>query len=103
MKLLNNLIYCRRKLIRFQLPSFEQKKVSMEKQLKLKEIQALIHEPSSIFEVLTSFFSHSSSELKEVAVEVYIRRAYRAYDIKNFKVKSLPRQLIAEWTYTSQS
>jgi acetyl-CoA carboxylase / biotin carboxylase 1 len=85
----------RRMLITHQLPSFEQLRVSMEKDLLAKQYDGLLSQAKSIFHILSAFFSHNSSVLRENALEVYLRRAYHAYDIKDLKVDAFTRhQLI---------
>jgi len=78
----------RRMLIIFQLPSFEQLRVSMETDLLSRHFDHLISQAPSIFHIITAFFHHNSQALRENSLEVYLRRAYRAYDIKEFKVEA---------------
>ena len=89
----------RRMLIIHQLPSFEQMRISMERDLLAKQYNALLSQAKSIFHILTAFFTHSSPVLRETAVEVYLRRAYHAYEIQDVKVFSAPKFLQAEWHY----
>eukprot|EP01114_Cavostelium_apophysatum_P005452 TRINITY_DN1646_c0_g1_i1.p1 TRINITY_DN1646_c0_g1~~TRINITY_DN1646_c0_g1_i1.p1 ORF type:complete len:2220 (-),score=642.37 TRINITY_DN1646_c0_g1_i1:15-6674(-) len=89
----------RRMLITHQFPSFEQLRVSMERDLLAKQFNMLLSQAKSIFHILTSFFWHNSVSLRETAIEVYIRRAYHAYEIKDMKVSATPKFSVAEWHY----
>jgi len=77
----------RRMLVRYRLPSFEQRKLSLEKELLTKDrIGHLIAQPSSIFDVLTACFFHNSTVVREGAMEVYLGRTFQAYLVKDLKV-----------------
>lgn len=92
----------KRMLIRSSLPSFEQRKLSMEKQLIEKKLDSLISSTMAISDVLSCFFNHSSRTLREAASEVYIRRAYHAYDVKGFSCQWVDGDILKiEWFYGS--
>jgi len=44
-------------------------------------LNKLITSETSIFDVLHDFFFHASQIVKMAALEVYVRRAYTAYDL----------------------
>lgn len=79
-------------IISHQLPSFSQRKNEVLSCLqraahestiagKLQNIKNLIDHSSSLFDVLTFGFTHDDPEIQSAAMEVYVRRAYRAYEI----------------------
>ncbi|KAJ1334968.1 acetyl-CoA carboxylase [Microdochium nivale] len=48
----------------------------------LDVLKEVVDSKYTVFDVLTSFFRHDDPWVSMAALEVYIRRAYRAYDIK---------------------
>ncbi len=96
-----------------QLPSFEESKVLMEKQLlsiltqtngndRKREMDSLVKNTSAIFHILSTFFNHPNFALKAASLEVYVRRAYSEYNIKDLKVfRESDSITVVEWRYTS--
>lgn len=89
-------------LIRSQLPSLEEREVQMEQILRnstlatgygevkragrapdVALLQELIESRYTVFDVLPSFFQHNDSGISSAALEVYVRRAYKAYNLLN--------------------
>ena len=104
-------VKARQLLIKYQLPSFKQRQVAIEEcirsaipvitneALKLEKLSSLIDQPASLFDVLVSFLNHGNAKVRELALEAYIRRSYRAYEIATMKYlqdKDLPR---IEWEF----
>ncbi|KAH7038334.1 acetyl-CoA carboxylase [Microdochium trichocladiopsis] len=48
----------------------------------LDVIKEVVDSKYTVFDVLTSFFSHDDPWVSMAALEVYVRRAYRAYDLQ---------------------
>lgn len=89
-----------RLIILSQLPSFEQRKLLVEKKLLNKEIDVVATTVYSIVDIITSFFYHNSLQLREAATEAYIRRAYWAYGVTRFFLNWIENGvLFAEWYY----
>lgn len=97
----NTALLARRMLTRFRFPSFDQRRVAMEKQLLEKHFEELASTPAPIFDILTSFFNHPSQEIRKLALEVYIRRAYRAYEVQNLTIGSQAEGslMTLQWSY----
>ena len=102
-------VKARQLLIRYQMPSFKQRQVAIEECLRtaiatpkraLDELSTLLDQPAAVFDVLVSFFKHSNEKVRNLALEVYIRRCYRAYDIKQCKV-STDDVLRLEWQFNT--
>ncbi|KAL7669003.1 hypothetical protein ACOME3_009679 [Neoechinorhynchus agilis] len=53
-------------------------------------LEKMIVSEASIFELLHSFFYHSNSRVRQAALEVYIRRAYCAYEINGIQHNVIP-------------
>lgn len=81
-------------LIAFQQPPYEQRHNQMESMFlsaidmyghKLCEdsLQKLILSETSIFDVLHSFFFHPNAQVRQAALEVYVRRSYIAYELNS--------------------
>jgi acetyl-CoA carboxylase/biotin carboxylase 1 len=84
----------RQVLIAFQQPPYEQRHNQMESmflsaidmyghKLCQDSLQKLILSETSIFDVLHSFFSHSNIQVRQSALEVYVRRSYIAYELNS--------------------
>ena len=80
----------RQVLIAFQQPPYEQRHNQMESmflsaidmyghKLCSESLQKLIHSETSIFDLLYTFFYHANVQVRQAALEVYVRRAYTAY------------------------
>lgn len=101
----------KRMLIRAQLPSVQQRMESLEQMLRAivdakedtrtRQLKALVHLPTDLLDVLLPLISQSEPSVREVGVEVYIRRAYNAYQVTDFKVLS-SNPLRAEWWFAKQ-
>ena len=87
-------------LIRCHLPSLQERSIQMEQILKnavqstrygesapsdrvpdLENLKELIDSRHAVYDVLPSFFYHQDTWLSLAALEVYIRRAYKAYNV----------------------
>jgi len=87
-------------LIRTQLPSLQERTVQMEQILKTsvrssrygestpnnrlpdaEQLKELIDSSYTVYDVLPAFFKHEDDWLSLAALEVYIRRAYKAYNV----------------------
>jgi acetyl-CoA carboxylase/biotin carboxylase 1 len=98
----------KRMLIRAQLPSVQQRMESLEQMLRAvvdatedtrtRLLKAVVHLPSDLLDVLLPLISQSEPAVREVGVEVYILRAYNAYQVTDFKVLST-NPLRAEWKF----
>lgn len=55
-----------------------------------ESLQKLINSESAIYDVLQEFFFHSNALVRVAALEVYIRRAYIAYDLNCLVHRQLP-------------
>lgn len=99
----------KRMLIRAQLPSIQQRMQTLEQMLgsivgsnpeeRARQLKAIVHIPSDLLDVLLPLVSQSEAAVREEGVEVYIRRAYSAYNITDFKVLST-NPLRAEWWFS---
>ena len=45
------------------------------------DLEKMINDDSSIFDVLGDFFYHHEDAVKAAALEVYVRRAYASYEL----------------------
>lgn len=84
----------RQVLIAFQQPPYEQRHNQMESmflsaidmyghRICHDSLQKLILSETSIFDVLHSFFSHPNIQVRQAALEVYVRRSYIAYELNS--------------------
>ena len=84
----------RQVLIAFQQPPYEQRHNQMESmflsaidmyghKLCQDSLQKLILSETSIFDVLHSFFFHQNVQVRQAALEVYVRRSYIAYELNS--------------------
>ncbi|XP_076466128.1 acetyl-CoA carboxylase-like isoform X2 [Babylonia areolata] len=55
-----------------------------------ENLQKLINSETAIYDVLQEFFFHPNDLVKVAALEVYIRRAYVAYELHSLQHSSLP-------------
>ena len=102
-------VKARQLLIRFQLPSFKQRQVAIEENLRNAHaasgtnrdeiLLTLIDQAPSLFDVLISFLKHPNPDLQRLALEVYVKRSYRAYDIRSFESKFVSSHLCGEWRF----
>eukprot|EP01130_Rhizamoeba_saxonica_P012625 TRINITY_DN5356_c0_g1_i1.p1 TRINITY_DN5356_c0_g1~~TRINITY_DN5356_c0_g1_i1.p1 ORF type:complete len:2154 (+),score=572.60 TRINITY_DN5356_c0_g1_i1:253-6462(+) len=89
----------RKILLESKLPSFERRKLDMEILLAscIESLDAptrlkdLVNRPDTYFDILSSFFYHAQPRMKLAALEVYVQRAYSAYNLKK----------ICHWIMTS--
>ena len=84
----------RQVLIAFQQPPYEQRHNQMESmflsaidmyghKLCQDNLNKLILSETSIFDVLHSFFFHANTQVRQAALEVYVRRSYIAYELNS--------------------
>uniref|UniRef100_A0A8C4QDJ8 Acetyl-CoA carboxylase central domain-containing protein n=1 Tax=Eptatretus burgeri TaxID=7764 RepID=A0A8C4QDJ8_EPTBU len=90
----------RQVLIASNLPSFELRHNQVESiflsaidmfghQFCPENLQKLILSETSIFDVLPNFFYHSNQIVRMAALEVYVRRAYIAYELNSLQHQQL--------------
>ncbi|UJR23581.1 hypothetical protein I4U23_026570 [Adineta vaga] len=90
----------RQVLIAFQQPPYELRHNQMESiflsaidmyghKLCQENIQKLIQSETSIFDVLHSFYFHSNVQVRQAALEVYVRRSYISYDLNSIQHRFL--------------
>eukprot|EP01129_Flabellula_baltica_P005744 TRINITY_DN2099_c0_g1_i1.p1 TRINITY_DN2099_c0_g1~~TRINITY_DN2099_c0_g1_i1.p1 ORF type:complete len:2139 (-),score=550.43 TRINITY_DN2099_c0_g1_i1:13-6429(-) len=97
-------IKARKIVMQNQIPSFEKRKLDMEiaitESLKsISMLQDMVSDQHTLFDVLSTFFFHSSQDVRLASVEIYLRRAYAAYTIKGISNLLLPGtgRLITKW------
>lgn len=84
----------RQVLIAFQQPPYEQRHNQMESmflsainmyghKMCQDSLQKLILSETSIFDVLHSFYFHTNVQVRQAALEVYVRRSYIAYELNS--------------------
>lgn len=84
----------RQVLIAFQQPPYEQRHNQMESmflsainmyghKMCQDSLQKLILSETSIFDVLHSFYYHTNVQVRQAALEVYVRRSYIAYELNS--------------------
>ena len=82
----------RQLLIRYKMPTFGQRQMSVEETLRaamgqsspdsrLEVLASLIDNNTALFDVLASLFNHANADLRRMAAEAYIRRVYNAYQL----------------------
>ncbi|CAF4616832.1 unnamed protein product, partial [Rotaria sp. Silwood2] len=90
----------RQVLIEFQQPPYELRHNQMESiflsaidmyghKLCQENIQKLISSETSILDVLHSFYFHSNVQVRQAALEVYVRRSYISYDLNSIQHRFL--------------
>ncbi|CAF1116980.1 unnamed protein product [Rotaria sordida] len=90
----------RQVLIAFQQPPYELRHNQMESiflsaidmyghKLCQENIQKLISSETSILDVLHSFYYHSNVQVRQAALEVYVRRSYISYDLNSIQHRFL--------------
>ncbi|KAJ7406783.1 Acetyl-CoA carboxylase [Willisornis vidua] len=90
----------RQVLIASHLPSYELRHNQVESiflsaidmyghQFCIENLQKLILSETSIFDVLPNFFYHSNQVVRMAALEVYVRRAYIAYELNSVQHRQL--------------
>jgi acetyl-CoA carboxylase / biotin carboxylase 1 len=105
-------LHARQLLIRHRLPSFEQRRELVERQLRaalgvdgaeqrIVALEPLIGHTRPLVNVICAFFLHAEAPMRNTALEVYIRRCYRAYDIRSFEPHAArqERYCCAHWTF----
>ena len=50
---------------------------------RFKHMNTLIDQSASLFDVLVSFLTHGNVGVRTLAMELYVRRSYRAYEVSN--------------------
>ncbi|KAF8984233.1 acetyl-coenzyme-A carboxylase [Entomortierella lignicola] len=104
-------------LIHVQLPSFEERRMQMEKILRssvteeiyggeheermpnYENIKELVDTTYTVFDVLPNFFYHDSMHIRVAAFEVYCRRAYHAYEILDINYHMEHQPLLLTWKF----
>lgn len=107
-------------LIQCALPSLEERATQMEHILRssvvesrygetgwdhrepsLEVLKEVVDSKYTVFDVLPIFFGHQDSWVSLAALEVYIRRAYRAYDLKKIEyyVETSEPPVIVSWDF----
>uniref|UniRef100_A0A6Q2Z1R9 acetyl-CoA carboxylase n=1 Tax=Esox lucius TaxID=8010 RepID=A0A6Q2Z1R9_ESOLU len=95
-----NVLLARSVLIASHLPSYELRHNQVESiflsaidmyghQFCIENLQKLILSETSIFDVLPNFFYHSNQVVRMAALEVYVRRAYIAYELNSVQHRQL--------------
>ncbi|KAG9291426.1 hypothetical protein G9A89_021845 [Geosiphon pyriformis] len=106
-------------LIHCHLPSYEERMSQMEQILKAAVIEShygddgydyrppsydslkeLIDTKFAVFDVLPNFFYHQDNWIRLAALEVYARRAYRAYQILNVEYYTDHVPFMVSWNFT---
>jgi acetyl-CoA carboxylase/biotin carboxylase 1 len=86
-----------------KVPSFESRVAELRDQLSDADtdLVQLARSPtlSAGVDLLTSLFSDAEASVREAAVEVYVRRVYRAYRVKELKVTETDGKLSCDWTF----
>ncbi|KAF9111924.1 acetyl-coenzyme-A carboxylase, partial [Mortierella sp. AM989] len=108
-------------LIHVQLPSFEERRMQMEKILRssvteevyggeheerlpsYENIKELVDTTYTVFDVLPNFFYHDSMHVRVAAFEVYCRRAYHAYEILDINYHMEHQPLLLTWKFLLNS
>ena len=70
------------------------------------EFQQLIDRAEAFFDILTPLFWEDQEGLRDMAIQLFIRRAYRAYEIEKFEIRNImgvPPLPVAQWNYGFQS
>jgi acetyl-CoA carboxylase/biotin carboxylase 1 len=62
-------------------------------------LQKLIQSESLLFDVLPSFFFHVNEGVRRMALEVYVRRAYIAYEMVCLKHAQVDGTALVEWQF----
>jgi len=67
----------------------------------LAKLRRVVETNLTVDDVLTPFFYNSDPMVTLAALEVYIRRAYRAYDLRDVSYVALesPSLLVTEWRF----
>jgi acetyl-CoA carboxylase / biotin carboxylase 1 len=106
-------------LIQAALPSLEERATQMEHILRSSVVESrygeagwdhrepdfsvlkeVVDSKYTVFDVLTQFFSHSDVWVTLAALEVYIRRAYRAYTLKGIQYHTEGEQPFISWDFS---
>eukprot|EP01138_Halocafeteria_seosinensis_P000421 gb/GECG01000434.1/.p1 GENE.gb/GECG01000434.1/~~gb/GECG01000434.1/.p1 ORF type:complete len:2813 (+),score=333.03 gb/GECG01000434.1/:1-8439(+) len=71
---------------------------------------SLLNYEQPMIDILFAYFAHPEMALRKCALEVYVRRLYRAYEIQNLEVKDSEQvspgdapMLLAKWFFSSNS
>ena len=68
-------------------------------------MEQVLDQSASLFDVLASFFSYENAQVRALALEVFIRRSYRTYDITEItsladtlvRMQWILSQLLSSW------
>eukprot|EP01119_Soliformovum_irregulare_P013643 TRINITY_DN365_c0_g1_i1.p1 TRINITY_DN365_c0_g1~~TRINITY_DN365_c0_g1_i1.p1 ORF type:complete len:2213 (-),score=948.81 TRINITY_DN365_c0_g1_i1:73-6711(-) len=90
-------------LMKSERPSYIQRYNTMEKELDKGSLDALIEEPGPVFDIMTAFFYHPTPSIRDTAIQAYVKRAYKAYDVQRFRVSQIQLEktevVMATWMY----
>ncbi|KAL0482923.1 acetyl-CoA carboxylase [Acrasis kona] len=100
-------------LMRSRLPSYKKMQQEMENilirasllespQARYQALQDLITRSNYSFDILMTFFGHEHSGVRDLASEVYIRKAYVAFDISDVRIKQSDQFKSVEFRFTSK-
>lgn len=102
-------LYAKRMRIQQTLPTYKAKQIEIEDILASDSYESLVARPTAVSDVLCSFFfnEEKSVKIRERAAEIYVKRAYHAYDVKGFQIdwvnesddKKRDDVLKADWFY----
>ncbi|KNC83894.1 hypothetical protein SARC_03882 [Sphaeroforma arctica JP610] len=103
-------VRARQLLIQSTLPSFKRRCLDMEIFIQSaiedqgqgagNSLQLLVDESVAVFDTITHFFRHHNREIQYAALEVYVRRSYRAYQIQNIKHDMVNEKYrVVEWKF----
>lgn len=95
-------------IMKSQMPSFERMRKEMEEifknAVKDKEnrntiLKQVIETSNFSFDTLMTFFSHEDSEIRSIAAEVYVKKAYTTFDNKSLKYNELEKFNSITWKF----
>eukprot|EP01135_Chromosphaera_perkinsii_P003334 Nk52_evm34s240 gene=Nk52_evmTU34s240 len=96
-------------LIQSSLPSFEKRRLDLEIYLQgavetideecATQLFRLVDQSVTIFDVLVTFFKHQNEAISAAALEVYVRRSYKAYKLRNIKLSKVNNLQVIEWLF----
>jgi acetyl-CoA carboxylase/biotin carboxylase 1 len=100
-------------LMRSRLPSFKKMQQEMESILvtasqiednnaRYAALQNLISKSNYSFDILMTFFSHDDIAIRDLAAEVYIRKAYTAFEISDVNIKHNDNFKTVEFKFLSK-
>jgi len=83
-------------LIKLQFPTFEKRRKALESTFIDSQnhgvpepVEDLVKQGSAVFDVLSEFFYHDNAAVQQSALEVYVRRAYVAYELMKIRFNQI--------------